>query len=667
MHQLMLRLAAAVLATATLLPAYGQAPAAPVPAEHFFANPVFSSAKLSPNGRSLAVRFGGPGSRERLAVIDLDKNAIKVVAQFKKMDIGYFQWVNNERLVFDSEDKSVAPGDTAFWPGLYAVNRDGSNYIQLVDARGDMTIEHHVGPKLLPPNTYLVRQPGRQDSDEVYVTSQKLTKSNPPELEHVSLLRLNTLTGRTEGFQRPGPTRQWLLDHQGEPRLATTLDKNTQAIWYRDPAGKEWRKLAAFDGYVGGKGAFTPLAFAPDGTLYVTSNANKDKFALHAYDLKAAALQPKPLIELADFDFSGKLITNKDKLLGIRYLSDAQATVWFDPAMKSVQAKVDAALPDTVNLIDVAARAETPWVLVTSYSDVRPSTMALFNTETGKLNKVGALMENIDPSRMASQELVRYKARDGLDIPAWLTIPKGSKRKDLPMVVLVHGGPYVRGHEWGWDAQVQFLASRGYAVLQPEFRGSMGYGNKHYRAGWKQWGLAMQNDIADGARWAIAQGIVDPKRICIAGASYGGYAALMGLVNDPDLFACGINWAGVTDINLLYTGHWSFTSDTSEGYKQYGMPVLVGDPVADAAQLKATSPLEQAARITKPLMLAYGAADTRVPLYHGRKFHDAVKANNKNVEWVLYNDEGHGWTLPQNRVDFWTRVEKFLEQHIGKP
>jgi dipeptidyl aminopeptidase/acylaminoacyl peptidase len=233
------------------------------------------------------------------------------------------------------------------------------------------------------------------------------------------------------------------------------------------------------------------------------------------------------------------------------------------------------------------------------------------------------------------------------------------------MVVMVHGGPFVRGQDWGWHASAQFLASRGYAVLEPEFRGSTGFGFRHFKAGWKQWGLAMQDDIADGVRWAIAKGIADPKRICIAGASYGGYATLMGLAKDPDLYQCGIDWLGVTDIKLLFTGHWSAASDLSDHYKQYGAPMLVGDLIKDAAQLDATSPLLLAARITRPLLLAYGAADQRVPIYHGRKFYEAVKPTNPAVEWVVYDAEAHGWSLPATRVDFWGRVEKFLDKHIG--
>jgi dipeptidyl aminopeptidase/acylaminoacyl peptidase len=268
---------------------------------------------------------------------------------------------------------------------------------------------------------------------------------------------------------------------------------------------------------------------------------------------------------------------------------------------------------------------------------------------------------------MGMQSVVRYKARDGLEIPALLTLPPGEKASGLPLVVLVHGGPYVRGTHWGWQGDTQFLASRGYAVLEPEFRGSTGYGDKHFRAGWKQWGLAMQDDIADGAKWAIAEGLVDPRRICIAGASYGGYATLMGLANNPELFKCGIDYVGVTDINLLFNGHWLFQDDVSPAAKKYSMPVLIGDPKADAAQFAATSPIEQAARITQPLLLAYGGADRRVPIIHGKKFLEAVRKTNKDVEWIEYESEGHGWSLPQTRIDFWTRVEKFLDRNIGKP
>jgi dipeptidyl aminopeptidase/acylaminoacyl peptidase len=212
------------------------------------------------------------------------------------------------------------------------------------------------------------------------------------------------------------------------------------------------------------------------------------------------------------------------------------------------------------------------------------------------------------------------------------------------------------------DAEVQFLASRGYAVLMPEFRGSTGYGAKLYQAGFKQWGQAMQTDLADAAQWAIAQGTADPQRICIAGASYGGYATLMGLAQDPGLYRCGIDWAGVSDIQLMYSVYWS---DNTNEFKREGMPVLIGDPKDDAAMLEAHSPLKNASRIRQPLLLAYGAWDLRVPIVHGESLRDALRPHNSNVEWVVYPDEGHGWHKPETNLDFWGRVERFLDRQIG--
>jgi dipeptidyl aminopeptidase/acylaminoacyl peptidase len=263
---------------------------------------------------------------------------------------------------------------------------------------------------------------------------------------------------------------------------------------------------------------------------------------------------------------------------------------------------------------------------------------------------------------MGLRDVYSFAARDGLSVPVLVTQPVGGAVSKRPAVVLVHGGPWVRGTHWEWERGAQFLASRGYVVIEPEFRGSEGYGYTHFRAGWKQWGLAMQDDVADAVQWATKKGLIDPERVCIAGASYGGYATLMGLIRNPDLYRCGINWVGVTDIDLMYSITWS---DISEEQKNYGMPVLVGDRVKDAQQLKDTSPIEQASRINRPLLMAYGGVDRRVPLKHGTALKDAVLKTKGDVEWVIYPTEGHGWVELATNVDFWTKVENFLDKHIG--
>ena len=655
---------AAVLALPAAAPAIAAEPqAAAIPASHFFDNPGFSRPHLSPSGSHLAVLTTGPQQRMRLAVLDLRDFSAKVVADFRDGDVGDFRWISEERLMYTEADRHIAPGEMRYAPGLYAINRDGTGYRQLARSMGMPFISNGETTTLLPWHTFMLPQAGPQDGAQVYVANV-LYRGLADVVPKVELLRLNTLNGKSAEFAGPSGVHHWMLDHGGAPRLAISHNGDSTQIHYRDPASDQWRELSRYNAYTGADQAFEPLAFGPDGTLYVAANAGSDFKALYTLDPATGKLGKEPLLRLQGYDFKGGLVFGGGKLLGVNFEADGKGIEWLDTGMKAVQQAVDALLPHTVNLVTPPARPATPWVMIRAYSDRQPTVYLVYNTQTKRLQRLGDSHAAIKPSQMGAQEVVRYKARDGLEIPALLTLPKG-RDKNLPLVVLVHCGPYVRGASWGWDAEVQFLASRGYAVLAPEFRGSLGFGSAHFRAGWKQWGLKMQDDIADGTRWAIAQGYADPQRVCIAGASYGGYATLMGLVNDPGLYKCGVNWVGVTDIELMYKGHWSFQSDLPEEWKRYGLPVLVGDLEKDAGQLKATSPLAQAARITQPLLLAYGGADRRVPLYHGTKFRDAVMASNRAVEWVEYKHEGHGWYLPDTRIDFWTRVEKFLGQHIG--
>lgn len=659
--------ALAIAASAVLaLPAAAQAGAALPPIEKFFASPKLDQVRLSPKGKYLAALSGAPGRRDVLAVIDLAASSIRIVAGYKDFDVMEFEWVNEDRLMYSVGDNKIGTADTYQTSGLFAVNRDGSNALQL--AARDYGDEHaNAGPwrlkqNKLPWNTFMTGQRGAEDSDYVYVESPEFLPGG--EIETINLLRLNTVTGQAKPVGGPFKVKRWLLDNAGEPRLAISSEGDTSIVLYRDPASGVWRRIASFLSYTGAQDAIFPVGFDGAGGLYVEANAGNDTSALYQFNLGTGKLGAEPLISAKGYDFDGSFVSRRGKLLGAHLRTDAESGVWFDPAMQAIQQKVDTLLPGRVNLLSVPSNAEPLWVLVKSYSDVQPVSYILYNTQTGELNRVGDAYPGIDPARMGRQQAVRYKARDGREIPALLTLPAGAAKDKRPLVVLVHGGPFVRGRSWGWDAEAQFLASRGYAVLEPEFRGSLGFGQAHYRAGWKQWGMAMQDDLADGARWAVGQGYAAPERICIVGASYGGYAALMGVIKDADLYRCAVSYAGVTDIELMY-GHWSFRDDISDDWKKYGMPELVGDRVRDAAQLKATSPIEQAARLTRPVLLAHGTVDRRVPLVHAKRFREAVAGTNKQVEWVEYTNEGHGWSLPENRIDFWGRVEKFLDKHIG--
>lgn len=633
-----------------------KAPAADVPVATFFEHPAFSDAGLAPDGRYVAMRYAPNGSHVRLAVMDVKTHKIDVIAALSDADIASFSWVNDKRLVFSVGDRSIGQGEQRLGPGLYAVNRDGSELRQLVSRK---PLSNESNKSLLPPETAFFAVNGKHDSDEVYVQQASFRNDD---LEAVNLLRLNTRTGRAVSITRPPRVTAWMLDQDGEPRIALSQEGKESVVHYLDPASGKWRALTRFDSWSGAS-SVQPVAFGPDGTLYVSSENGQDKRALYTFDLKGGKLSAEPLLVLPEHDFSGSLVATDDKLLGVATETDMPVSHWFDAQMQAVQADIDARLPDTFNALRPARRSKEGVILVYSYSDVMPGAMYLYDLQSKELVLFGKTAPRIDAARMAYKHPLRYPARDGLSIPAYLTLPAGLPPKNLPLVVMVHGGPSVRGGHWGFNREAQFLASRGYAVLEPDFRGSLGYGRKHEMAGWRQWGLGMQNDVADGAKWAVAKGFADPKRICIAGASYGGYATLMGLVNDADIFRCGISWVGVTDINLLYSVTWG---DMSEEARKYQLPLWIGDRVSDAAQLAATSPIVQAARIKQPLILAYGGADNRVPIVHGTRFYSAVKAHNPNVEWIEYVNEGHGWRSTQANIDFWSKVEAFLDKHIGQ-
>ena len=415
-----------------------------------------------------------------------------------------------------------------------------------------------------------------------------------------------------------------------------------------------------------------PLAFDFDHrTLYVRSNKDRNKAALFKYDLDKRAIG-ELVAESENFDIGlMRFDSSKQKLVGIDTgiggsVSTLSGVKWLDPDWDRVQQIVDSALPGRSNRLSWGGKVPHR-VLVTSSSDTYPGGYFLLDTRTNKMERVAERRAWVDEERMPPMRRVQYAARDGLMIPAMLTLPKsagGKSAKNLPLVVDIHGGPHAPGVYWGYNETAQFLSSRGYAVLQPSFRGSTGYGRKFLEAGYKQWGLAMQDDITDGVLWAIKQGYADPKRVCLMGASYGGYATLYGLIKEQGMFRCGIAAVAVTDLDLLFNVSWSdtFRSDGA----QASMKERIGDPKADADAFKKISPLYQADKVSAPVLLFFGSDDRRVPLIHGEKFKAALDTHKKPYEWVVYTAEGHGFNKRENRIDYWQRVEIFLGKHLGE-
>lgn len=648
------RTTAALLGLATLMMA--PARAAPPTAAQLFREPAFSQGQLSPDGQKVAVLVsGGAEARRSLVVVDLETLKPVVVGSFKGRDVDWHQWVNDNRLVFRLNWELVGPGRAAEGPGLYAANADGESFRALV-ANSRSFLSNSDEGNLLDAHTGVYHVSGLSADGSIVVGRPR--EVSRERVGYHELLSLNTNSGRTTDVASPVRATHWVFGAGNLP-VAALSEVDGKAAWDLHQRDGSWKRLREFDPLA--DGGVSPVWQAPDGRLFGTGTF-KGFRALYTLDPASGEPAAQPLLAVDGFDLSQpQFVVHGQKLLGVRFMADALATHWFDDDARAVQQELDRRLPGTANHLQFPRHGASPWVLVTAVSDAQPASTLAYNRQTRRLVRVGTTLPGLDPQALGRTRFERVPARDGLPIPVYLTLPPGGGTK-LPLVVLVHGGPWARGANWAFSPEVQFLASRGYAVLQPEFRGSTGFGDRHFRASFGEWGRAMQDDVTDATRWAIAQGVADPARVCIAGASYGGYATLMGLVREPALYRCGIDWVGVTDPDLLFSVGWS---DMTEESRRYGLARMVGDPVRDALRLRQVSPLHMAGSITQPLLMAYGGWDRRVPLVHGEKLRDALRQAGHQPEWVVYPEEGHGWERVETRIDFWTRVEAFLAKHLS--
>lgn len=643
-----------------------QAPAATIAAESFYRHPDIEAAVISPSGRWLAVRTRHGGKRVGLLTFDLESRGQPIeTVRFADADIRSVHWVSDERMVFDLIDLEGGSGDQRFAPGLYSIKPDGSELLQLIRSysKGYISRTARIRDALHWDHELLAVPIG--DRDEVIVGERMYDGLG--DLVSVRAKRQNAGDGSTSSlsFGAPGNARGWWFDPAGEPRVVVAADGAYRSIHWRAPGQDAWVQLARFEAL---KMGFEPFFVDAAGVFYVTTpDGPGGTDVLRRFDFKTGKPSADVLSSTPGFDFRGAIVSDpvSGKSVGVRIETDAETTVWFDPRRKAIQAAVDAKLPAQVNRIECRrCDGKDAVVLVHSFSDRDPGRYWIYRPGGESWQFAGAVRKDIDPAQMATLDLHRVKARDGLEIPVWVTTPARGAAAGAPppAVVLVHGGPWVRGGHWRWNDDAQFLASRGYIVIEPEFRGSIGYGSDLFRAGWKQWGGAMQDDVADAVLWVAGKGLIDAKRVCIAGASYGGYATLMGLVRHPSLYRCGVAWVAVTDPRLMFAFSWE--NDIAEASKRYALREMIGDPDKDAAMLAAAAPVTQAARIKVPVLLAFGETDRRVPIEHGIRMRDALRAAGNAPEWVSYPDEGHGWLRIESRLDFAQRVERFLANNL---
>lgn len=611
-------------------------PAPLIPVADFFGQPEVSSLRFSPDGRYIAA-LQPWNKRMNLIVIDLQNLQKTQITSMKENDVAGFFWASNSRLFFfmDEDGKENVR--------LYAVDADGRNAEQLSSMRG------------LAP---LARIPG---DPQRYVMRASESKATQPDVYHYILK-----TGKFQLHARnPGGVDEWIIDRAGVARLGVDHEQGASTIYYRESAGSGWEKLATFPD---GEKGWRPLAFDGDNrTLYVTSDIGRKTRAIYRFDTKTRQLGE--LVHADEtYDVTGVIYNDALKrVIAVTYEADRPTTVWLDENFAKLQRSLDATFPDTLIGLGVAS-ADNSKLLVLSFGDRHPGTYFLYDQKRGALEKLADIKPALKPEHLAPMHPITYTARDGLVIHGYLTLPVGREPKKLPLVVNPHGGPFGPRDSWGYNPEVQFYANRGFAVLQMNFRGSGGFGDWFERAGYKKWGLEMQDDVTDGVKWAIAQGIADPGRVVISGASYGGYATMAGLVYTPELYCAGINYVGVTDIMMLVDLPDLGTSDGRNG--DWWRRTRIGDPFKDKERIKATSPMNFAERVRVPLLMAYGENDPRVEIAHGsvlaRRLKAAGRVEGRDFWFLTEKYEGHGFRKEEKRIAFYQEIERFLLTNVSE-
>jgi dipeptidyl aminopeptidase/acylaminoacyl peptidase len=601
---------------------------APIPLRDFFKNPEKTGFTISPDGKWLAYRAPWEHRLNVFVQPLAGGGAAKRITEEKSRDVAAAFWKGNDHIVFLKDFK----GDENFH--LVSVNRDG----------GDL--------RDLTPGEKVRAQVVDELPDDDHELLVGLNQRNP---EVFDVFRMNVDTKQTKKIaENPGNITGWITDHQGRLRAASTSDGVNTSLLFRDKESDPWKTVLTTN-FREQVGVF--FFTFDDQKMYASSNRGRDKSAIVILDPKTGK-EEKVLFDHPEVDVDGLEFSRKRKVLTL-----SQFTTWkaerkfFDAQTEAMWKDVQAKLPGYEIYVNDSDRAEEKF-LVASFSDRTRGARWLYDLKTKKLTKLVDVSPWLDENKLAEMKPIEYKTRDGLTIHGYLTLPRGKEAKNLPMVVNPHGGPWFRD-SWGFNPEVQFLVSRGYAVLQMNFRGSTGYGRKFWEASFKQWGKKMQDDVSDGVKHVVAQGVADPKRVCIYGGSYGGYATLAGLTFSPELYACGVDYVGVSNL-------FTFMKTIPPYWKPFldQMYEMVGDPTKDKALLTEESPVFHVDRIRVPLFVAQGAHDPRVNIEESNQIVNALKKRGVDVQYMVKENEGHGFHNEENRFDFYEAMEKFLDKHL---
>ncbi len=634
------------------------APARPTPASvgQFVKLDTFHQLKISPTGEYLAATAPVDNKTVLVIIRRKDMQQMSVVGVPSRSHIDDFWWVNDTRVLLTMAEKNGAFDQLYLTGEIYGTNVDGKDQSILVGRRkGDMAVASRIKSRKQEMIAATMVDTLPADDDHVLVAVYSLISGEEP---FTTLQRMHVRTGaRTIIARAPVRNADFVIDHEGVARFAqgAGIDRNSK-LYYRSAADAQWELIN--DESKSDLDVFALGFNSDDSVAYLYADQPTGPSAIHAFDVRTrkqsvavrdARVDPAGLMWRADQTTPFAVRFNDGQPRQHFLVGDAPET----RLLKSLQKSFPGHAVEFTGFTRDGNLA-----LVYVYSDRNPGDFYVFDIAKKEATHLASRREWVNPEHMAAMRPVSIPARDGRTLHGFISIPPGSSGKGMPMVVNPHGGPFGIQDRWGFQTEPQLLASRGYAVLQVNFRGSGNYGRDHMRAGYQQWGLKMQDDLSDATRWAIGQGIADKQRICIYGASYGGYAALMGAAKDPDLYRCAVGYIGVYDLPLMYQE--GDIRDSKSGTNFLGQ-TLGGD----RERLAQSSPTRLASRIKVPVFLAAGGIDERAPLKHSEMMRDALIAAGNAPEWLLYKDEGHGFYQDGHNVEYYTKLLAFLDRHIG--
>ncbi len=600
---------------------------AKVDVETFFKDPEQAEYRISPNGKLLSFLKPSKG-KMNVFVRSVDDDVLTQVTALTDKSVRNCYWVGEDKLLY------ILENDSSYQRPAFLIDVDGGHIIPVQDSSAsrieiiDLLTDHKT---------------------DILIALNERNQS------FLDVYRLNVYTGkRTLEVENPGSIILWISDGDGNINLAVGSDGVNETLFHRENSQQRFSPIITNNF----KNTFKPVGFTPDKEYIIAlSNLNRDKLALVKFDYRTkkevGVIYENPNVDIGEISRSVK----GNKLTYLTYETDKANLYFLDSYYKQVYKEIGAELPNQeIKIVDTDVKEKN--FVIQTYTDKSPGSYYLYNSQSKKLIKLADVNSEIDPENMCVMKSVSYQTRDGVMIHGYLTLPIGAKDNNLPCIVMPHRGPSIR-NSWGYSPEVQYLANLGYAVFQVNYRGSTGYGKAFKKAGFKEWGGKIQNDIFDGVQWLIKQGTINPEQIGVFGYGFGGYSALNQAIAHPDLYRCAASYSGYINLFTYLKGVPAF-------YKPYEKMIheIVGNPKTDITYLKNSSPVFQINKMKTPLLIAQGGKNSKVNVNETNQFVKELRKNKVPVVYILNENEMQLFKETSHKLTFYKQLGDFLDTHI---